>query len=142
MLRKGMMYFNGNYAKYNDTFYSFSSLEEEKCILRPDRICTHEERLIVKIIDLEMIFKSRIWVKIRGCNAIFEGFEGDLVKLGVRPSNDVEILEAKEVDRGVFESKLPKSEITRMWEERYQLGDFPFPENLETIKELDLKEIL
>jgi hypothetical protein len=64
------------------------------------------------------------------------------VILGVRPSIDVEILEAKEVERGVFESKLPKSEITSMWEERVQLGDFPFPDNLEKIKELDLKEIL
>ncbi len=43
---------------------------------------------------------------------------------------------------GVYKAKLPKSEITRMWEERYELGDFPFPENLERIMEIDLKDVL
>jgi hypothetical protein len=138
-----MTLFTGIKVKYNGSFYRpIGSLNDDKVRIGPLRVCKENEVFWVDKSDLEMIFKTRIWVAIRNCNAIYNGFENDLVILGVRPSIDVEILEAKEVERGVFESKLPKSEITRIWEERYQLGDFPFPDNLEKIKELDLKEIL
>jgi hypothetical protein len=138
-----MTLFTGKKVKYNGNFYRpIGSLNDDKVRIGPLRVCKENEVFWVEKSDLEMIFMTRIWVAIRNCNAIYNGFENDLVILGVRPSIDVEILEAKEVERGVFESKLPKSEITRMWEERYQLGDFPFPDNLEKIKELDLKEIL
>jgi hypothetical protein len=138
-----MILYSGDKVLYKGNYYrTISSLNEDRVSLCPLRICSENEVFWVDKSDLEMIFMTQIWVAIRGCNAIYNGFENDLVILGVRPSIDVEILEAKEVERGVFESKLPKSEITRMWEERYQLGDFPFPDNLEKIKELDLKEIL
>jgi hypothetical protein len=90
---------------------------------------------------IEGFFNVRIWVEIRGCSALWKGFIGDKVRLDVHPKDELN-LEAKQVDRGVFESFLPKSEITKMWEERYALSDLPFPEGLEKIKEIELSEVL
>ena len=137
-----MFLFAGTKVKYKGDFYRpIGGLEDNIVKLYPLGLGIYDD-FEVQSKDIEMIFKTRIWVEIRGCEAIWEGFDGAYVKLNVRPSNDVNILEAKEVERGVYMAKLPKIEITRMWEERYELGDFPFPENLERIQEIDLKEIL
>jgi len=86
--------------------------------------------------DLTNAYKTRRWVKIRGCEAFFNGVVDGFVLLDVRPSKDVEILEAKEVERGVYHSKLPVSEIESMWEERMSFLDFPFPVGLSVKEEV------
>jgi hypothetical protein len=83
-------------------------------------------------------YDTRIWVRIRGCEALYNGIVDGCVLLDVRPSIDVEILEAKEVDRGVYHARLPISEIESMWEERMSFLDFPFPENFPTRVELEI----
>ena len=137
-----MYLFAGTKVKYKGDFYRpIGGLDDDVVKLYPLGLGVYDD-FEVQFNEIEMIFATRIWVSIRGCEAIWEGFDGDKVKLNVRPSNDVNILEAKQVERGVFKAKLPKSEIKRMYEERYELGEFPFPDNLERIQEIDLNEIL
>jgi hypothetical protein len=88
--------------------------------------------------DLMNAYKKRVWVKIRGCEALYNGIIDGAVLLDVRPSSDVNILEAKEVDRGVFHAKLPIAEIENMWEERMPYLDYPFPENMPTKVEIEI----
>jgi hypothetical protein len=88
--------------------------------------------------QIEGIYRTRNWIKIRGCEALYKGISEGYVQLDVRPSIDVEILEAKEVDRGVYHAQLPVSEIESMWEERMPYLDFPFPEGLATREELEI----
>ena len=51
------------------------------------------------------------------------------VCLDVRPSSDVETLNAREVDRGIYHADLPIKEIEEIWEERLPYLDFPFLNN-------------
>lgn len=90
---------------------------------------------------LKNAYQVRIWIRVRGCEALYLGVENGLIKLDVRPSKDVETLGAKEVDRGIYYAEVPVSEVERIWEERMPYLDFPFPEGLEKEKELDLKDL-
>lgn len=69
------------------------------------------------------------------------GCKDDIVYLDVRPSEDVNILNAKEVDRGVFHAQVNKEEIKKMWEERLPVNNFPFPNDLEKIVILNLNDL-
>lgn len=88
--------------------------------------------------DLTNAYQTKVWVKIRNCEALYNGISEGYVQLDVRPSIDVEILEAKEVDRGVYHARLSISEIESIWEERLPYLDFPFPEGLATREELEI----
>ncbi len=93
---------------------------------------------LLKRHDLPNAYQTRIWVKIRGCEALYNGIVDGFVLLDVRPSNDVEVLEAKQVDRGVYHAKLPVSEIESMWEERMPYQNYNYPEGLPTIDEIEI----
>jgi hypothetical protein len=93
---------------------------------------------LLKRSDLPNAYQTRIWVKIRGCEALYNGIVDGYVLLDVRPSNDVEILEAKMVERDVYHARLPVSEIESMWEERMPYLDYPFPEGLPTKEEIEI----
>jgi hypothetical protein len=88
--------------------------------------------------DLTIAYETRTWVRIRGCEALYNGIVDGYVLLDVRPSNDVEILEAKMVERDVYHARLPVSEIESMWEERIPFLDFPYPDGLPTREELEI----
>ena len=89
-----------------------------------------------------LVYKSRIWVQARGCNAVFEGItEEGKMRLNVRPSADVDILGAVQVDRGIYNVELPLDEVERVWEERMPYLDFKFPEVLPTVTELDVSDL-
>jgi hypothetical protein len=88
--------------------------------------------------NLTNAYETRTCVKIRGCEALYNGLIDGFVLLDVRPSMDVEKLGAKQVDRGVYHARLPISEIESMWEERMSFLDFPFPEDLSSREELDI----
>lgn len=90
--------------------------------------------------SLTNVYKTRVWVKIRGCEALYNGIVDGFVLLDVRPSNDVEVLEAKQVDRDVYHAKLPVSEIESMWEERMPYQNYPYPEGLPTIEEIEIPD--
>jgi hypothetical protein len=92
----------------------------------------------ISIHEIDCAYKVKIWVKIRGCEALYNGMVNGFVLLDVRPSKDVEILEAKQVDRNVYHACLPISEIESMWEERIPFLDFPFPAGLSSIEVLDI----
>jgi hypothetical protein len=88
--------------------------------------------------NLTNAYTKRTWVNIRGCEALYNGIVDGYVLLDVRPSNDVEILEAKMVDRDVYHARLPVSEIESMWEERMPFLDFPFPNDLPKREEIEI----
>ncbi|MCY7363058.1 MAG: hypothetical protein LH629_13490 [Ignavibacteria bacterium] len=111
--------------------YNLYSLNKENY---PDVLNLHKS-------DLKIVYKTNIWVEVRGCNALFMGCKDCIVYLDVRPSEDVDILNAKEVDRGVFHAQVDKDEVKKMWEERLPYNDFPFPDNLEKIVILDLNDL-
>jgi hypothetical protein len=91
--------------------------------------------------EIKEAYRAQTWVKIRGCNAIFENLDKGQVELNVRPSNDVNILGAKEIDRGIYWAKLPIEEVELVWEERKPYLDFPFPEGYEKNLELDISDL-
>lgn len=92
----------------------------------------------LSIKELDCVYRARIWVNIRGCEALYNGIVDGYVLLDVRPSNDVEVLEAKQVDRDVYHARLPISEIESMWEERMPFLDFPYPDGLPTREEIEI----
>lgn len=92
----------------------------------------------INIKEVDYAYTERIWVKIRDCEALFNGIDDGFVLLDVRPSADVDILGAEEVDRGVFHAKLPITEIQEMWEERLPFLDFPFPKNVPNRVKLEI----
>ena len=96
----------------------------------------------INIKELDCVYRARTWVRIRGCEALYNGILDGYVLLDVRPSNDVEILEAKQVDRGIYHARLPVSEIESICEERMPFLDFPFPNGLNELEELDKNEFL
>jgi hypothetical protein len=103
-------------------------------------ISLNEPNLLIKRIhksDIKEVYKCQTWVKIRGCKTILENFNNGEVELNVRPSNDVYVLGAKEIDKGVFWVKLPISEVEEVWEERIPYLEFKFPLELE--RKIDLK---
>jgi hypothetical protein len=92
-------------------------------------------------IDIEKVklaYYVRTWLRCKGCDTIWEGNVKDLYLLGVRPSKDVDILGAKEVDRGVYMVEVDKSLIEGISEERIPLEGYTFPSNLETREEIPL----
>lgn len=94
----------------------------------------------INIKELDCVYRARTWVRIRGCEALYNGILDGYVLLDVRPSKDVEILEAKQVDRDIYHARLPVSEIESIWEERMPFLDFPFPEGLEKEVELNIND--
>jgi len=96
----------------------------------------------IKSSEIDWVYDSRIWVKARGCNALFEGMteEGKMC-LNVCPSEDVDILGAVQVDRGIYNVELPLEEVERVWEERMPYLDFKYPEGLPTVAELDVSDL-
>lgn len=135
------MLFSGTYIQYKNNFYIGRMIipKKEFAIHNPGFGSTPFVKNIL-FSDIEKIFNVRVWVDIRGCSAIWKGFQDKDVRLGVHPKDSVK-LESKQIERGVFESLLPKKEITRMWEERYEWGDLSFPNGLDRVKEIDLKEV-
>ena len=101
------------------------------------------QRIIgLKSSEIDWAYDSRLWVQARGCNALFEGFtEEGKMRLNVRPSADVDILGAVQVDRGIYNVELPLDEVERVWEERMPYLDFKFPEGLPTVAELDISDL-
>ena len=92
--------------------------------------------------SLKNAYTKRVWVRVRNCSALYLGVSEGNILLDVRPSKDVEILGAKEVDRGVYHAEIPIIEVEKIWEERSQYLDFPFPENLEKNVELNIEDLL
>ncbi|MCL9807754.1 hypothetical protein [Flavobacterium luminosum] len=88
--------------------------------------------------EIDYAYKTRKWVKIRGYEALYNGINEGFVLLDVRPSIDVGILEAKQVDRDTYHARLPISEIESMWEERMPFLNFPFPEGLPLRQDLEI----
>ena len=88
------------------------------------------------------VYRSRIWVHVRGCNTLFENItkEGKML-LNVRPSEDVDILGAVQVDRGIYNVELPLEEVERVWEERMPYLDFKYPKGLPTVADLDVSDL-
>ena len=88
------------------------------------------------------VYRSRIWVQARGCNTLFENITKDgKMRLNVRPSEDVDILGAVQVDRGIYNVELSLDEVERVWEERMPYLDFKYPEGLPTVAELDVSDL-
>jgi hypothetical protein len=127
-----------NITIYQEKKYRIGYDENDNCNLYSLNNELYPNLFGIKQSQLKNAYHTRIWVCIRGCEALYNGVIDGLVKLDVRPSIDVEILEANEVDRGVYHAQLPVSEIESMWEERMPYLDFPFPEGLATREELEI----
>ena len=91
--------------------------------------------------EIKEAYRCQTWVKVRGCNAIFENLDNGQVELNVRPSIDVNVLGAKEIDRGIYLAKLPIEEVEELWEERKPYLDFTFPVGYEKNLELDISDL-
>lgn len=92
----------------------------------------------ISIEEIKFAYYIRTWLVCKGCHTIWEGNTKEGFLLGVRPSNDVDILGAKEVDRGVYMVEVDKNLIEGIYEERIPLEQFIFPPNLETREEIPL----
>ncbi|MFO0358661.1 MAG: hypothetical protein ACK50A_17025 [Sphingobacteriaceae bacterium] len=131
-------------AIYRNKEYSFGAERNGKydlCSLELDN--NFYPIKILEGIDKKQItgaYRAIRWVKVRDCIALFEGKCNGKVILNVKPSLDVDILNAKEIDRGVFEARVDISEIERIWEERKPYLDFPFPENFDKEIEISLDD--
>ena len=66
--------------------------------------------------------------------------EGKMI-LNVFPSEDINILGAVEVERGMYDVELPLEEVERVWEERMPYLDFKYPEGLPTVADLDVSDL-
>lgn len=91
--------------------------------------------------DIKVAYITRVWIKVKGCKTILLRKQGEYFYVSVKPSDDIKILGAKEVDRGVFEVIVNKREIEQIWEARSPLNGFEFPKGMNTIEEIDLKTI-
>ncbi|PBQ32473.1 hypothetical protein CNR22_12055 [Sphingobacteriaceae bacterium] len=86
---------------------------------------------------LKYAYQTRKWASVKGCDAIVKEEENEVMILTVRPSEDVKILEAVEVEKGMYEAKINKYDIELLWEERYPLHGYLFPEDLKKTEKLD-----
>jgi hypothetical protein len=116
-------------AEYNG-LHNLCSLEVDKNFIPLFIIKGIEKK------DIEYAYRAVKWIKAKDCTALFERFKDGKVILNVRPSEDVNVLQAKQVDRGVYHAEISIDQIQRIWEEREPYLDFPFPEGLD--KEVDL----
>jgi hypothetical protein len=100
-------------------------------------------KIIKGVEKKEITGAYRAWtcIRARGCDAVYKGKHNGKIVLDVRPSEDVTVLEAKQVDRGVYEAEVEITEIERIWEERKPYLDFPFPEGVSTEIELNLDDL-
>ena len=87
-------------------------------------------------------YRTKVWIRVRGCDAIYSGVKNGLIILDVRPGEDVYILNAKEIDRGIFRAEIPVEEIEKAWEERRPYLDFQFPLNLKPEVKIDIDKFL
>ncbi len=132
-------------AIYNNQAYSFGADRDGKydlCSLELDKNY-HPINILkgIEKVNISGAYRATRWVKAKGCSAIFESKHDGKVILNVRPSEDVNVLKAKEVDRGVYEAQIEFSEIEKVWEERKPYLDFPFPEGYERLIELTVDDL-
>jgi hypothetical protein len=136
---------NNNIAYYNNVAYSFGKEDQEVynlCSLELNKDFTPIKIVKgVKKQDIKGAYKSKTWVKVKGCTTLYERKKGDLITLGVRPSEDIDVLGAKEVDRGVWEVVVDRREIESVWEEREPYLDFPFPEDIDRVVPLNVEDL-
>lgn len=131
----------GTYAIYKENLYRLgfnsadSSLNLYSTNNSPDFISINNS-------EVKYAFQVRVWMKYKGCDMVLtNGVKKDYYNLNVRPSEDVNIVGAKEVDRGVYNVELHKSLIEKAWEERIPLYGFEFPAEIEKYKEISLEEL-
>ncbi len=124
--------------------YDLTSIIDEQCKIYT---FSNPKELYATIPEAEAkakhsVYRSRIWVQARGCNTLFQCItkEGKMI-LNVFPSDDIYILGAVEVDRGMYDVELPLEEVERVWEERMPYLDFKYPEGLPTVAELDISDL-
>jgi hypothetical protein len=134
-----IMFKSGLYAIYENEEYSFVFNSDDKT----SNLYSLDEKSYpsikrINIEEIKIAYNVRTWMVCKGCHAVWEGNTKEGFLLGVRPSKDVDILGAKEVDRGVYMAEVDKGLIEGIYEERFPQISYAFPSDLELKKEIPL----
>lgn len=120
---RGKEYKLGNYShgETPNTYYHFISLEETKY-----------SNITLLMREINFAYRTIVRVNVKGCDATLKELIGENAKIWIPPGNPcIEILNAHLINEGGwYEALVTKNEISNIWEERYPVDGYAFPDDL------------